>query len=207
MNLHYVISLHLFVAILSFGELKSGLINFSNPSSTMPIEIDFSELKDDSTYNGFSIINTNVDFIFSFDTVLALFNMMELNVADAPYVGANENVDSLKLYYDSIIDVNDISIISDYVSIYEFPNDQLKTSSFKIITAENHYAYFLFLNVWMGGLDHYTYYWAYDSESVTSVNNNLKNMRSFISNNEHPNLIHNIKGQKTHLTGKWKIKY
>jgi len=166
-----------------FGELKSGLVLFTDPFFEK-VKIDFSELMYYSSYlvdftptlpESSEMIN--IDFIFSFDSAQAPFGMVELMMVDTPYIGWQRDVDSIKSFYDSIIMNNEITINNDYIFNYEIPNVFPPTSSFKIISSENHYAYFLFVSAIAAAYNRYIYYWAYDSEQLIKVNGKINHKK------------------------------
>jgi hypothetical protein len=71
-----------------------------------------------------------------------------------------------------------------------------------INTFEGNHAYLILLEWWSGALDHFTYYWAYDTGSSSSIKDRMINLRQ-----NRDNIYYNVKGQKSNLKGFWHIKF
>jgi len=205
----------LLFAILCFGELKSGLITFCVFGFQDKFEVDFSDLTDDSSYNTSPLLEViNVDFIFSNDTIEAPSGMAEF---DKPVKWNDDSIrffhfDSAVSFYDSIINNNEITINGDYKPKHELQFGYPVSKSVKIITFENRHAYLIPIIVIVYELDGIeydckTFYWAYDSDSVSSTNIKEKygkNKYINLGTNKHN---FNAKGQKTNVIGKWNIHF
>jgi len=206
MKIRELIFFTMIFATLCFAEFKSGIIKFDGTfAAGIPVPIDFSELETDSlSVVVYPLEFTKEDFFFSGDTLRAPFGMIKLNLEDtASFWGEQIDLDSARLFYDSILNKGYTAANNDTINALPAPFPI--NFSAKIKTSEGYDAYLIGLNYFLGALDHYTYYWAYDTGTASGVNERLIKHGNFRP--EKDNFNYNVKGQRETLLKKWNIRF